>query len=137
MKKMRAGILISKSRRAVWERNQSLSVPPDPQPDNPHKPQPGPYSTVWCCSNRYTPAAHPLHIKGDPLPMSCSGVVVAGSNDPWLAEQDARLKAERAGAMPDDAARIRAEQIDLYYEQQQRLRRVARVVDGAGSSMTE
>ena len=136
MKKMQ-GILSSKGRRVVWLRNENLCAPPDPQPANPHKPQPGPEGTVWCCGNRYSPKAHAAHVHGERLAMVCAGVAVTGLADPWLAERDARLKAERAEAMPDDeAARIRASQIDLYHDQQRR-KRTARMATGVSESMTD
>lgn len=129
------GILDSKGRRAVWERNNSLPPKFEPsQPESIHKPQTGPEGTVYCCGVRFSPAGHALHVKGEHLPTCCAGVIVA-ENDPWLAEQDARLKAQPNDTRAADAAVRRAEQIELYYQQQRKS--TARRVAGTSEWMTD
>ena len=131
------GVLDSKSRRAVWEKNNA-SAPVEPATqDNIHKPLPGPDGTIWCCGGRSSPAAHALHLKGQHVGTTCGDVTVAGLDDPWIAEADARLKAERAETAADDDAILRGEQVALYHEQQARPRRVARRVAGTSEWMTE
>jgi hypothetical protein len=132
------GILSSKGRRTTWERNNE--PPPKAEPTQPatvHKPQPGPDGTIWCCGGRSSPAAHALHLKGQHVGTTCGDVTVAGLDDPWIAEADARLKAERAETAADDDAILRGEQVALYHEQQARPRRVARCVAGTSEWMGE
>lgn len=130
-----AGILSSKGRRAVWERNNMPPPKPEPEtPDSLHKPQPGPDGTVYCCGyTPMTPAAHALHLKGAHLATACGNVLVAGLDDPWISEQDARLKAARTVA--DDDALLRAEQITAYYAQ--RHKTVTRRVAGTSDWMAD
>jgi hypothetical protein len=133
------GIRDSKQRRAVWQRNQALSAP-DPEPMQPatvHKPQPGADGTTWCCGGRSSPAAHALHLKGQHVGTSCGEVTVAGLDDPWIAEADARLKLASAEADTDAGALARAELVQAYYDQLARPRRVARRVAGTSEWMGE
>lgn len=132
------GILDSKGRREIWQRNNA----PPPQPTTPeqppvrHDPQPGPDGTVLCCGyTPMTPAAHALHLKGQHLPMTCGRVLVAGLDDPWLIEADARLKAERNETPIDDDAIRRAELVEAYYDS--RSKRQSGKVAGASDWMTD
>jgi hypothetical protein len=129
------GIRSAKSKYEAYKRNNAPA--PDPEPVPVHQSQPGPDGTIWCCGSRSSPAAHALHLKGERLAMSCDGVVVVDLSDPWLAEQDARLKARRAETTDNDAVILRAEQVALYFEEQARPRRVARKVEGTSDWMTE
>jgi hypothetical protein len=130
------GILDSKRRRATWERNNE--PPPMAEPESIHKPLPGPDGTQCLYGRLYSPAALAMCLRGERPATSCGEVTVTGLDDPWLAEQDARLKAQRRDTPADDeAARIRAEQVALYYEEQARPRRVARKVAGTSDWMTE
>ncbi len=132
------GILDSKVRRATWRRNNEPPPKPEPAtPDNIHKPRSGPDGTIWCCGGRSSPAAHALHLRGQHVGTSCGEVTVAGLDDPWIAEADARLKAERAETAADDDAILRGEQVALYYDQQARPRRMARQVAGTSDWMAE
>jgi hypothetical protein len=63
-------------------------------------------------------------------------VTVAGLDDEWLAEQDARLKSASAEADTDAGAMARAKLIQAYYNQQRR-RRGAYRADGAIDWMAE
>ncbi len=130
------GILSSKGRRATWERNQALSAP-DPEPVPVHQSQPGPDNTIWCCGGRSSPAAHALHLRGEHLATSCGDVTVAGLDDPWIAEADARWKAASAEANTDAGALVRAELVAKFYQEQVRQRRVARRVAGTSEWLGE
>jgi hypothetical protein len=130
------GILDSKGRRAVWQKNNEPPPKAEPtQPANVHKPQPGPDGTTWCCGGRSSPAAHALHLRGHHVGTTCGEVTVAGLDDPWIAEQDARLKSASAEADTDAGALVRAELVAKFYDQQRRrpaARRVAGVSDWMG-----
>ena len=128
------GILDSKGRRAVWERNQSLRAPEQP-PVNPHAPQVDAKGVVNCCGGRYSPAAHALHLNGERLATLCAGVAVSGIDDPWLIAEEQRLKAERSDTPADDEAIRRGELIDAYFAQ--RRKAIARRVSGTSNWMTE
>jgi len=120
--KLLQGILSSKGRRATWERNNEAPPPaPEQPPARRHDPKQCEDGTVLCCGRTpMTPAAHALHLRGEHLPVNCTGVLVAGLDDPWLSEADARLKAARSETPADDDAIKRAEQVNLYYQQQRR-----------------
>lgn len=129
------GILDSKGRRAVWERNQAYRMPPA-EPASVHKPLSGENGTIHCCGSRFSPAAHQRHTRGEPLHAVCSGVFVI-DGDSWLAIEDARIKAARNEIPADDEAIRRQELIDAYYVQQGRGRRHARRVSGTSEWMTD
>lgn len=140
MTKLPQGILSSKGRRAVWERNNA-EPPPAPEQPTPairHDPKPGSIpGTVICCGyTPMSPAAHARHLRGEHLPMSCGRVLVSGLDDPWLAQADERLKAERSATPIDDEAKTRAEQIEAYYDQRLRRREPHRVT-GASDWMAD
>ena len=67
--------------------------------------------------------------------MTCGRVLVAGLDDPWLIEADARLKAERNETPIDDDAIRRAELVEAYYDS--RSKRRAGKVAGASEWMAE
>lgn len=140
MTKLLQGILSSKGRRAVWERNNAAPPPaPERPPAKRHDPKPGPdgTGTVICCGDTpMSPAAHALHLRGEHLPINCAGVLVASLVDPWLAEADTRLRAERSATPTDDEATTRAEQVAAYYDSQRR-RREPRKVSGASDWMAD
>ncbi|HKQ23151.1 MAG TPA: hypothetical protein VJT81_01760 [Burkholderiales bacterium] len=138
MTKLR-GILDSKGRRAVHERNLAYRAPVlEPLtawPESAHKSQPATDNTVNCCGVRYSPNAHKLHVRGERVPMSCGDVAVTGLDDVWLAEQDARLKARRSPNGVDDAIE-RAEQVAAYYAEQKK-RRTPRMAEGVSASIAD
>jgi hypothetical protein len=89
-----------------------------------HNALPGERGTIYCCSMRFTPAAHERHLEGERFATSFGGVFATGVDDPWLVAEDARLKAERNEPVtPDEDAMRRAEQVAAYYDQQARGRR--------------
>jgi hypothetical protein len=132
------GILSAKSKREVWERNESRRAPAQcEQSGSVHKPLPGEHGTIWCCGARHTPAAQERHMRGERLAMSCGHVAVTGSSDPWLDFESARIKAVRRDPSDDEEARIRAEQVARYYEEQARKRPQPRQAQGASGWMTD
>lgn len=138
MTKLLQGIWSSKGRREVHERNQAYRAPAiEPAtPADVHKSQPGPDGTIHCCGNRYSPAAHLLHTRAERIATACGEVRVSGLDDPWISEQDARLKAARNETPADDEAIKRAELIELHYQQQGR-QRGPRKVAGASDWMAD
>lgn len=137
MSKLLQGIWSSKSRREVHERNQAYRAPAiEPAtPADVHKPQPGPDGTIRCCGNRYSPAAHLLHTRAERIATACGEVRVSGLDDPWISEQDARLKAARSETPTDDEAIKRAEQVAAHYDRQRK--REPRKVSGASDWMAD
>lgn len=131
------GILDSKGRRAVWERNnEAAPLAPELPPARLHNPKPGPDNTLLCCGQRYSPAAHLLHTRAERIATACGEVRVSGLDDPWIDEQDKRLKAARNETPADDEAIKRTELIELYYQKQGR-RGGPRKVDGASTWMAD
>lgn len=127
-----AGILSSKGRREAWEKNNA----PPPASDlyaPTHKPEPAANGVITCCGRLFTPAAHAVHLANPDggLGMQCGAVLVAGSSDPWLAEQDVRLRAERAENAPSEDAIRRAEQVEAYYREQKR--KAPRLAEGVSN----
>mgnify|MGYP003394599049 CR=1 FL=1 len=133
------GIWSSKSRRAVHERNLAYRVPvrePLPvQPESVHRPQPGADNTVNCCGARFSVEAHTLHMAGVHLATECGGVKVAGISDPWLIDQDARMRQQRSidGVSDRQAEQDRAA-IEAYYARE---RPQPRVVAGTSRWMSD
>lgn len=112
------GILSSKSRREIHERNRDLTAPAahtgalDPAE---HAPSDGPDGTLICsCSagSRYSPAAFAVHLAGGHM-VDAQGAVYITRGDPWL---DRQRQDELRDEGPDAATR--AAQVEAYYAEQ-------------------
>ncbi|MGQ0511427.1 MAG: hypothetical protein ACT4P9_12520 [Betaproteobacteria bacterium] len=127
------GILSSKSRRAVHERNRDRKAPIAPDgrlsPEG-HKPRDGANGTIICTcgGSRYSPAAFAMHLAGGAMRDGEAGVYTVGPSDPWTAAQ--QPERARQGTEDVDAA-WRRDMVDRYFEQRRRAPRVAEGVSGS------
>jgi len=135
MTKLLQGILSSKGRRAVWEENNAPREAAVKRPESTHDPKAGADNTILCCGNRFTPSAHTAHLQGEHCADCYGGVIAIGLDDPWLIEQDARMKAERAATLPSGEELWRQKLIDAYFDERNKSK--SRVVAGTSEWMAE
>lgn len=128
------GILSSKRRRTVHERNQSLAAPAasaSALSTEYHKPTSHADGSLACsCGGmRYSPAAFAAHLAGRGVTDAEGAVYTVGRSDPWLDQQrpERKLQADEAAG-----AAWREEMIAAYWDQQQQAKQ--RVADGVGKS---
>jgi hypothetical protein len=111
-----AGILSSKGRHAVHERNNTNQMPTEPLLSG-HQPVPQPSGAFKCsgCTGLYSPAAFARHLTGAPIVDGDCGVYITGGNDPWLTRPE---ESERAAV--DAEAEWRQKLIEAYWLQRDR-----------------
>ena len=118
------GILSSKGRREVFERNQSSKAPTDPMLSG-HNPIAESNGSLKCsgCTGTFSPAAFARHLTGASMLYADHGIYITGVNDPWTEQQNTRQGVE----VPDRETREAL--IDAHYKDRKHAPYVAEGVD--------